>query len=80
MSLLLKKLFGNSFSHELWKKSNYYTSPQKNDKHNFENHRPISLLPIFSKVFEKKIYVYVFLKNEQLLNPNLSGFCPSDSL
>ena len=52
-----------------------------NDKRDFHDYRPISLLPIFSKVFEKIIYnkMYVFFQNEQLLNPNQSGFLPSDS-
>ena len=62
-------------------KIKYYTSPWKNGKRNFENHCPILLLPIFSKVFEKMIFnkMYTFLQNEQLLNPNQSGFRPSDS-
>ena len=42
---------------------------------------PISLLSIFSKAFEKIILnkMYTFLQNKQLLNPNQSGFRPSDS-
>ena len=62
-------------------KFEYYTTPQKNDKQNCENYRPISLLPIFSKVFEKMILnrMCPFLQNEKLLNPNQSGFRPSDS-
>ena len=45
------------------------------------NYRPISLLPVFSKIFEKIILnkICTFLQNEQLLNPNQSGFHPSDS-
>ena len=39
------------------------------------------LLPIFGKIFEKIISnkIYDFLFNEELLNPNQSGFRPSDS-
>ena len=38
-------------------KIEYFTSlPKKNDKQIFENYRPISLLPIFSKTFEKIIF------------------------
>ena len=43
--------------------------------------RPISLLPIFGKMFEKNIFnkIYGFLLKEKILNPNQSGFRPSDS-
>ena len=62
----------------LWKKSNIMPvqkkkkKKEKNDKLYFENFLPISLLPIFSKLFEKIIFnkMYTFLQNEQLLNPN----------
>ena len=46
-----------------------------------ENYRPVSLLPIFGKIFEKIIFnrIYNFLLKEDLLNTNQSGFRPSDS-
>ena len=46
-----------------------------------ENYPPISLLPMFGKIFEKIIFsrIYNFLLEEDLLNPNQSGFRPSDS-
>ena len=46
-----------------------------------ESYRRISLLPIFGKIFEKIIFnrIYNFLLEEDLLNPNQSGFRPSDS-
>ena len=54
---------------------------KKNDKQLVENYRPISLLPIFGKIFEKIIFsrIYNFLLEEDLLNPNQSGFRPSDT-
>ena len=54
---------------------------KKNDKQMVENYQQISLLPIFSKMFEKIIFnrIYNFLLEEDLLNPNQSGFRPSDS-
>ena len=81
LSLLFKKSFDNSSFPELWQKSNIIPAHKKNDKQKFKNYRPTSLLPILSKVFEKVIFnrMYTFLQNEQLLNPNQSGFCPSDS-
>ena len=51
-----------------------------NDKQLVNNYRPISLLPTFGKVFQKIIFnrIYNFLLEEELLNPNQSGFRPSD--
>ena len=81
LSLLFKKSFDNSYFPELWKKSNIIPVYKKNDKQNFNNYCPISLLSIFSKVFKKILFnkMYTFLQKEQLLNPNQSGFRPSDS-
>ena len=54
---------------------------KKNDKQLVNNYQPISLLPIFGKIFEKVIcnQIYSFLLEEKLLNQNQSGFRPSDS-
>ena len=54
---------------------------KKNDKRLVNSYRPISLLPIFAKIFEKLMFnrAYKFLLEERLLNPNQSGFRPSDS-
>ena len=54
---------------------------KKNDKRLVNNYRPISFLPIFGKNFEKIIFnrIYNHLLKENILNPNQSGFRPSDS-
>ena len=46
----------------------------KNDKQLVKNYRPISLLPIFGKIFEKIIFnrIYNLLLEEDLLNPSLA--------
>ena len=46
-----------------------------------ENYRPISLLPVLGKIFEKLISdtVHKHLDLNDLLNPNQSGFRPGDS-
>ena len=64
----------------IWKRSNIIPVHKKNDKQLVKNYRPISLLPIFGKIFEKIIFdrLYNFLSQEELLNPNQSGFRPSD--
>ena len=65
----------------IWKRSNIIPAHKNNDKQLVENYRPISLLPIFGKIFEKIIFdrLYNFLLQKELLNPNQSGFRPSDS-
>ena len=66
---------------DIWKSSNIIPEHKKNDKQLVENYRPISLLPIFGKIFEKIIFnkIYHFLLEERLLNLNQSGFPPFDS-
>ena len=61
--------------------SNIIPADKKNDKQLIENYRPISLLPVFGKMFEKVVFngIYNFLLNQRLLNPNQSGFRPSVS-
>ena len=65
----------------IWKRSNIFPVHKKNDKQLVKNYRPISLLPIFGKIFEKIIFdrLYNFLSQEELLNPSQSGFRSSDS-
>ena len=65
----------------IWKRSNVIPVHKKNDKQLLENYQPISLLPIFGKIFEKIIFdrLYNFFLQEELLNPNQSGFRTSDS-
>ena len=66
---------------DIWKSSNIIPAHKKNEKQLVNNYRPISLLPIFGKIFEKIIFngIYTFYWREELLNTNQSGFRPPDS-
>ena len=79
--LLFENSTKSSYYPDIWKKSNIIPVHKKNDKQLVNNYRPISLLPIFGKIFEKIIFnrIYNFLSEECLLNQNQSGFRPSDS-
>ena len=79
--LLLQNSTTSSYYPDIWKRSNIIPVHKKNDKQLVENYRPISLLPIFGKIFEKIIFnkIYPFLLEERLLNPKQSSFRPFDS-
>ena len=64
-----------------WKKGNITPVHKKQSKNLVNNYRPISLLPILGKVFEKIIYnsLFNYLLNNQLLSENQSGFRKGDS-
>ena len=81
LMLIFKRSIRSSYYPDIWKKSNVIPVHKKNDKRLVNNYRPISLLPIFGKIFEKIIFnkIYNYLSKENLLNPNQSGFRPSDS-
>ena len=70
-----------SYFPNIWKRSNIIPVHKKNDKQLFKNYRPISLLLIFRKIFEKITFnkIYHFLLEERLFNPNQSDFRPFDS-
>ena len=64
-----------------WKKANVVPIHKKGSRQCKNNYRPISLLPIFSKIFEKLLFdaIYSHLSENKLLTPNQSGFRPGDS-
>ena len=64
-----------------WKKANVAPVFKKGDKQLLKTYRPISLLPITGKMFERLLYNQMFeffLKND-LISQNQSGFTPGDS-
>ena len=73
-------LFQNSVKYlyypDIWIRPNIIPVHKK-----VKNYQTISLLPIFGKNFENLIFkkIYNFLLEKGLLNPNQSGFRPSDS-
>ena len=66
---------------ENWKKGNVVPVYKKGDKSIPKNYRPVSLLPIFSKLFEKCIYdtLYGYFESNDLFSSCQSGFRKGDS-
>ena len=64
-----------------WKKVNIVPIYKKGGKQAVKNYRPVSLLPICGKIFERLLYnemLNFFLEND-LISPKQSGFRPGDS-
>ena len=64
-----------------WKKANVVPVHKKGDKQVLRNYRPVSLLPICGKIFERLLYNNLFgffIKND-LISSNQSGFKQGDS-
>ena len=61
--------------------SKHSSCSQKRGKKMLKNYRPISLLPIFSKIFERVIYNSLFndFISKKLFTSLQSGFLPGDS-
>ena len=47
---------------------------KKEDPNNKANYRPISLLPIISKIFERVLFEQIEMFSEKILSPKLYGF------
>ena len=66
---------------DMWKLANRTPIFKKGYKQLIMNYRPISLLPICGKMFEKIIFnnLYSYLNPNNLFTKNQSGFRPGDS-
>ena len=66
---------------EIWKKANVVPVHKREDKMLVKNYRPISLLPIFGKMFEIVIYnsLFNYFQSNRLFTPSQSVFFPGDS-
>ena len=65
----------------IWKKSNIVPPHEKGDKQIIDNYRPVSLLPIFDKIFERILFnsSFNYIQENNHLCEHQSGFRPNDS-
>ena len=81
LSIIFQNCLESSIFPDDWKKGNIVPVHKKNSKQLVNNYRPVSLLPICSKIFEKFIFdsIFNFMIQNNLLNSCQSGFRPNDS-
>ena len=81
LKMIFQNILDESTYPDLWKLANVTPIHKKEDKQLVKNYRPISLLPICGKIFEKIIFnnLYNYLNVNNLLTGNQSGFRPTNS-
>ena len=81
LKIVFQNILDNSVYPDIWKLANVMPIHKKEDKQLVGNYRPISLLPICGKIFEKIIFnnLYSYLNVNKLLTKNQSSFRPGDS-
>ena len=81
LKIIFQNILDESIYPDIWKLANVTPIHKKEDKQLVKNYRPISLLPICGKIFEKIVFnnLYYYLNVNNLLTGNQSGFRPGDS-
>ena len=79
--LIFEKSLETGTHPSVWKKADIIPVHKKDSRQNKMYYRPISLLPIFGKIFEKAMFdeIYKHLCENKLLAQQQSGFRPGDS-
>ena len=81
LKIIFRNILLTSIYPDTWKLANVNPIFKKGDKQLIKNYRPISILPICGKIFEKIIFnnLYSYFDVNNLITKNQSGFRPGDS-
>ena len=81
LKLMFKSMINEVVFPKDWKKSNVVPVHKKESKNLIKSYRPINLLTIFSKSFERLGFnaLFNFFLQNKLFTPCQSGFIPGDS-
>ena len=76
--LIFRNIIQTGTYPDQWKHANVTPVHKKDDKQKIKNYRPISLLPICAKLFERILFnnIYNYLISNNLITTNQSGFKP----
>ena len=82
LSIIFENVINTGIFPTLWKPGNVTPVHKKDSKRIINNYRPISLLPLFAKIFEKILFLkmYNHFTPNNLITKNQSGFRPNDSV
>ena len=81
LAISFKTVLNSGIYQDQWKKANVVPVHKKDSKILLKNYRPISLLSICGKIFEKCIYdtLYTYFESNSIFSPCQSGFRKEDS-
>ena len=81
LKITFKNILLNGIFPDSWKLANVVPIHNKDDKQLVKNYRPISLLPICAKVFEKLIFKHLcnYFHSNNVITEKPPGFRPFDS-
>ena len=81
LKIIFQNILVTSTFPDVWKLANVVPIFKKGNKQLINNYRPISLLPICGKIFEKIIFnnLCSYIDTNNLITKNQSGFRPGDS-
>ena len=76
LSIIINQSFNTGIFPDKLKLAKIVPIFKKNDKHTFENYRPISILPSISKIFEKIVFhqLFTYFSKNNYLDSNQYGF------
>ena len=79
--IIFKNCISKSYFPKKWKKANVVPVHKKNERNIISNYRPISLLPICGKLFEKIIFdnLYTYIFQNGFITDKQSGYRNGDS-
>ena len=82
LKLIFQNILNTGIFPDQWKRANVTPIHKKDDKQTIKNYRPISLLPVFAKVYERIVFtnLYNHFIDNNLITSNQSGFRPGDSV
>ena len=74
LTIIFNSCVNQSMFPDMWKKSNICPIHKKGDTQTISNYRPVSLLPVCGKIFERLIFssLYKYLEEKQtIISPSI---------